>query len=259
MNFQLQDKVALVTGSSRGIGKAAALALGKEGAKVSLCARSPGPLEEAHKELQSLGIDALTTVGDVTVPGEIENVVKQTLSHFKQLQVLVCNVGGTWGGNFDEATPEDFTQTYTLNVGHAVRAIQAVVPIFEDNGGGTVVLVSSISGLRPGPRAQYGAAKAALISMTASLQLELAEKNIRLNCVSPGSIVFEGGRWHERQQQMPTKIAAFVEAEFPFGRMGTLEEVANVIAFLASGKSSWIAGANVVVDGAQGRPSVHLT
>jgi 3-oxoacyl-[acyl-carrier protein] reductase len=258
MDFQLKDKVALITGSSRGIGKAAALALGKEGAKVSLCARGAGPLEQARTECHSLGIDALATTCDVTVPGEIEKVVQQTLSHFKHLHVLVCNVGGTFGGNFDQATTEDFTQTYALNVGHAVRAIQAAVPIFESNGGGTIVIVSSISGLRPGPRAQYGAAKAALIAMTASLQLELADKNIRLNCVSPGSILFEGGRWHARQQQMPERIASFVSAEFPFGRMGTLDEVANVITFLASDKSSWIAGANIVVDGAQGRPSVFL-
>jgi 3-oxoacyl-[acyl-carrier protein] reductase len=122
----------------------------------------------------------------------------------------------------------------------------------------SVVIVASISGSRPGPRAQYGVSKAAEIQLASSLARELAPQRIRVNAVSPGSIMWEGGSWHRRSTTMPKVIDDFIAREFPWGRMGTLDEVCSVITFLASSRASWVNGANVVVDGAQGQPSIRM-
>ncbi len=258
MDLQLKDKVAVITGSSKGIGFAVARALAQEGVRLSLSGRNPQTLETCEGELRALGAQTLSTCGDLLQVNAIESLVERTVSHFGALNLLVCNLGGTAGGSFAKATAADWRATLEVNLVHSLRAIQAAVPHFEAAGGGAVVVVSSISGFKPGPRAQYGAAKAAQIQMVSSLQRELAPKNIRLNTVSPGSILFDGGRWAERQATMPEKLDRFVASEFPFGRMGTLEEVANVVTFLLSDRSRWVAGSNVVVDGAQGRPSIDL-
>ena len=149
-------------------------------------------------------------------------------------------------------------KTFELNLVHAVRVIQAATPHLEQSDAPSVVIVASISGSRPGPRAQYGVAKAAEVQLASSLARELGPRRVRVNTVSPGSILWEGGSWHRRATAMPDVIEAFVAREFPLGRMGTLDEVANVITFVASPRASWINGADVVVDGAQGQPSIRL-
>jgi 3-oxoacyl-[acyl-carrier protein] reductase len=149
-------------------------------------------------------------------------------------------------------------KTFEINVVHAVRVIQAATAHLRTSPSPSVVIVASISGSRPGPRAQYGVAKAGEIQLASSLARELAPWRIRVNTVSPGSIFWEGGSWHHRSQTMPDTFSAFVAREFPWGRMGTLDEVANVIAFVCSPAASWVNGADVIVDGAQGQPSIRL-
>lgn len=258
MDLLLQGRAALITGSTRGIGKATALALAKEGCDVAICGRTRGTLDAALAELRALGVKAHGVEVDLLAPGSVERFVDESAQALGRLDAVVANVGGTFGGNFLTATPEDWVKTFEVNLVHAVRTLKAAVPYLERAGGGSAVIVSSISGSRPGPRAQYGAAKAGEILLASSLARELAPQRIRVNAVSPGSIRFEGGSWEKRAHEMPERIADFVAREFPWGRMGTLDEVSSVITFLLSTRSSWVNGANVVVDGAQGQPSIRL-
>jgi 3-oxoacyl-[acyl-carrier protein] reductase len=167
----------------------------------------------------------------------------------------VANVGGTVGGGLLESTPEEWLRTFDLNTFHAVRTIRAAVPHLAARGGGSIVIIASISGWKPGPRAQYGAAKAAEIFLSSALAWELAPQRIRVNTVSPGSVMFPGGGWERFQTANPERFAEFERREFPWGRLGSSDEVADVVTFLLSARAGWINGANIPVDGAQGRPT----
>ena len=154
-----------------------------------------------------------------------------------------------------ESTDADWLETFELNLFHAVRTTRAAVPHLKKNGGGSVVTISSISGWKPGPRAQYGSAKAAEMFLAGGLALELAKYGIRVNTVCPGSILFPGGGWERFRQDDAAAFERFEQQEFPSKRLGTPEEVARVVTFLASPQASWINGASIPVDGGQGRPS----
>jgi 3-oxoacyl-[acyl-carrier protein] reductase len=251
MDLGLAGKIGLVTGGSRAIARR----LAAEGAAVAICGRSPETLDAAVAELRQGGATAHGVLADVTAPGEVERFVDEVASALGGIDVLVANVGGTAGGSLLESTPEDWVRTFDLNLFHAVRAIRAAVPHFEARGGGSAVTIASVSGAKPGPRSQYGAAKAAEIFVAGALAWELGPKRIRVNTVSPGSIMFEGGGWERFREQNPEQFAEFERREFPWGRLGTVEEVADVVAFVLSERASWVNGAHIAVDGAQGRPT----
>lgn len=256
MDLGLAGKVGLVTGGSRGIGRAIALRLANEGAHVAICGRTSETLDQALAELRAAGVRAHGVVADVTVAGEAERFVDEAAATFGGLDLLVANVGGSAGGRgVLDATAEDWARTFDLNLFHAVRSIRAAVPHMRARGGGSVVTISSISGWKPGPTAQYGAAKAGEIFLAGALAWELAAQHIRVNTVSPGSIVFPGGGWARMRERDPDGFAEFERREFPSGRLGTPEEVADAVVFVLSERASWINGANIAVDGAQGRPS----
>ena len=256
MDLGLRGKVALVTGGSRGIGRAIVGRLAAEGCAVAICGRSPETLEQTVAQLRAGGTVAHAVVADVTAPGEVERFVDESAAALGGVDVLVANVGGTAGGSLLESSAEDWVRTFDLNLFHAARAIRAAVPHFEQRGGGSVVSIASVSGAKPGPRAQYGAAKAGEIFLAGALAWELAPKRIRVNTVSPGSIMFPGGGWAARQERDPEAFAAWIERELPWGRLGTPEEVADVVAFVLSERANWVNGTHIAVDGAQGRPTM---
>lgn len=255
MDLGLHGRVALVTGGSRGIGRATALALAEAGCAVAICARTPEEVDKTVSELDALGGAAFGVAADVAQRGAVENFVDESADALGGVDLLVANVGATVGGRLLDSTPEDWEATFQLNVFHATRAIRACTPHMRERGGGSAAIISSITGWKPAPKVQYGAAKAAEIYVAAALARELASEGIRVNCISPGSVLFPGGGWDMYSERDPEGFRDFERREFPAGRLGTPEEVADVVTFVLSPRARWINGANICVDGAQERPS----
>jgi 3-oxoacyl-[acyl-carrier protein] reductase len=256
MNLGLQDHVAIVTGSSRGLGLASAKALAAEGCRVTLCGRTEATLRDAHREIARIAGDderVLAIAADVSRLDGVAAVVDRTVEVFGGIDVLINNVGLARGGTLLDTGDDAWREAFDQTLFPAVRASRLAVPHMQRRGGGAIVIVASIFGREAGGRMTYNAAKAAEISLAKSLAQQLASSNIRVNSVSPGSILFEGGSWWKRQQERPQEIAEFVARELPFGRFGAPEEVGNVVAFLASPRASWISGTSIVVDGCQSK------
>ncbi len=258
MDLGLRGKIGLVTGGSRGIGRATALALAAEGCNVAICGRGAAGVEDAVSEIRDLGVDAHGVTADVTQPGEVERFVKESAEALGGVDLLVANVGGMSGKTFLSLTPEDWVKTFETNLFHSVNSIRAAAPFMLDRGGGSVVIIASISGWKPGPRSQYGTAKASEIFLSGSLAWELGPHRIRVNTVSPGSTIFPGGGWERFKSQQPEVFGEFEQNEFPWGRLAMPEEIASVVTFVLSDRASWINGANIPVDGGQGRPDVFF-
>jgi 3-oxoacyl-[acyl-carrier protein] reductase len=256
MDLGLTDKIAIVTGSSRGLGLASARALAAEGCRVALCARTADRLRQAADEVAAIAGSAdrvLAVQADVSTAEGVRAVIEQTAERFGGIDVLVNNVGLAGGAGLLETSDGEWQGAFDQTLLPAVRASRLAVPHMQRRGGGAIVIIASIFGREAGGRMTYNAVKAAQISLGKSLAQQLAPANIRVNTLSPGSILFEGGSWWKRQQQNPEAIADFVARELPFGRFGRPEEVGQVVAFLASARASWISGTSVVVDGCQSR------
>jgi 3-oxoacyl-[acyl-carrier protein] reductase len=256
MDLGLRGKLALVTGGSRGIGLRIARCLADEGVNVAICGRTRETLDSAVNDLRARGVTASAIVADVAAPGESERFVEEGAQALGGLDILVANAGGSSGGAFPDATIEDWKSTFDLNLFHAVRCIRIAVPHMRARGGGSVVTISSISGWRPGADPQYATTKAAEIFLAQSLAWQLGKDRIRVNTISPGSTLFEGGGWDAWSKSDPDKFKRFEQADFPWGRLGTPEEVADAAVFLLSPRAMWINGANIPVDGGQAWGSV---
>lgn len=256
MDLGLAGKVAIITGSSRGLGLASARVLVAEGCNVCICGRGEDALSEAALELAAAAVapaEVLAVRADLATEQGIRDVVEATITRFGGVDVLVNNVALARGADIVTTTDAEWQEAFDQTLFPAIRATRLVVPSMRARGGGAVIIVSSIFGREAGGRMTYNAVKAAEISLGKSLAQQLAKDNIRVNSVSPGSISFPGGSWFKRQQSDPEGIARFIAAELPFGRFGTAEEVGDVVAFLASARASWVSGTSVVVDGCQSR------
>lgn len=256
MDLELTDKVAIVTGGSRGLGLASATALAAEGCRVVICARGEAVLNEAAASLRAIaGADdrILPVVADVSSADAVARLVQQTMDTYGRLDILVNNVGLAKGSTIVDTADAEWQEAFDQTLFPAIRLSRLAVPHMRAQGGGSIVMIASIWGRESGGRMTYNAVKAAEISLAKSMAQQLARDNIRVNSVAPGSILFPGGSWDKRQQQDPAGMADFVSRELPFGRFGRSDEVGNVVAFLVSSRASWISGASVPVDGCQGR------
>jgi len=253
MDLGLKSKVAMVSGASRGIGRAIALGLVAEGCHLSVCARGKEGLDQVVQEVQRQGAEVLALAGDVTRASDAQRWIEETRDRFGQVDILVNNVGGSRPGGNLSASPEDWHSGFALNFFSALDVCRLVVPLMQEKKSGCVINIASIYGREWGGPMTYNAAKAALISLSKEMARELAPQGIRVNSVAPGSILFPGGSWERRQKENPEAIAAFVKAELPFSRFGMPEEVADVVVFLASERARWVSGACINVDGCQSR------
>ena len=256
MNLGLKDKVVVVTGASRGIGRAIAHGFADEESRLSICGRTEDTLQSVTNELRANGAQVFAKPTDVTDTDEVEAFITETLKTYGRIDVVVNNVGGSRWTPLEDISDTEWHEILDLNLVSAARVNQLAIPEMKKQGGGTILMITSIYGREGGGHITYNAAKAAEISMTKSLAKELAPDNIRVNSVAPGSILFPGGGWARRIAADPEAMEAFVESDMPLGRFGKPEEVANVVVFLASERASLVTGACVNVDGCQSHSNI---
>lgn len=252
MDLKLRGKIALVTGSSRGIGLATAKAFAAEGCRVMLSARATDPLREAETALRATGADVAAHAADVGTPDDAARLIEATVAAYGGLDILVNNVGGGGGGaRIADSSDDDWRSALERNLIQTVRMMRLALPRMTGRAGAAVINIASISGWSPqlAMSGQYGAAKAALIFDTERWALEFVPYGIRVNTVSPGSILVAGNGWDRYRLTNPGYFEDYVRHGFPMGRLGAAEEVADVIVFLASPRAHWINGRNLPVDG----------
>ena len=247
MDLHLAGKKVIVTGASKGIGFAIANEFSKEGASISICARGRDSLESARDLVARNGGNVHADICDVSDKKNLIKYIENAVQNLGGLNILVNNPSG-----FGRSDDEDGWQVgIDVDLMALVRASWTAVPFIEKTGGGSIIHTSSISGLTSSLRTPpYGAVKAAVIQYTKTQALQLASKNIRVNCIAPGSIDFPGGTWDDAKKNNP-KLYAGIQNSIPFGRLGRPEEVAKLAVFLASDAASWVTGETVAVDGGQ--------
>lgn len=258
MDLELTDSVAVITGSSKGLGLASARALAAEGCRVVLCARGQAALEAAALDIgASAGADRVLAVqADVSTEAGAADVVSRTIDRFGRLDILVNNVGKAGGTDIVSTSDDDWQAAFDQTLFPAIRLSRLAVPHMRKAGRGVILMIASIWGRESGGRMTYNAVKAAEISLAKAMAQQLARDNIRVNSIAPGSIMFPGGSWAKRQQDDPEAIRAMIDRELPFGRFGEAGEVGDVVAFLASPRASWVSGACITVDGCQSRSNI---
>lgn len=256
MDLGLKNKIAVVGASSKGLGRAIALGLAQEGAKVTICARSKDVLEETAEDIRKqTGSEVLSIPTDVSQPGQVESLIDKTVSHFGGIDILVNNAGGPRAGRFDDLSAEDYETAVHLNLMSTINLCRAAVPSMRARGGGRIINLTSVSVKQPVDGLMLSnMARTGVIGFAKTLAAELASDKILVNNVCPG-IIFT-----DRIKQLATvraeeagitfdKAIERMTADIPLGRIGNTEEFANMVVFLASEKASYITGTTIQVDG----------
>jgi len=254
MDLQLTDRVALVAGSSRGIGRSIAAALLREKCRVCITGRDVPTLESAVADLAARFGDRVTSVaGDLTETAGIAAALEAITQLWNTPDILVANLGtgsGTPGWKNDEA---DWQRLFNLNFFGSVRLVQNVIPLLQPSGG-SILLIGSIAGIEASPAPlPYSAAKAALASYCKNLSRIVAKDQIRVNCLCPGNVLFPGGSWERHLMNRSEEVNRYIATEVPQQRFGTPEEIADFAAFLLSPTSGFATGGVYVMDGGQTR------
>jgi 3-oxoacyl-[acyl-carrier protein] reductase len=248
MELGLSGKVALVTGSSKGIGFAIAEALYTEGCKVALNGRDSKNLDSASKDMPgSIGI-----VGDVTSIEDAKRVVSDTVSHFGKLDILICNVGSGRSVPPGNETPDEWQRVFALNLWSATNSVEASRNALVESSG-VIVCVSSICGSEviPGAPITYSTAKAALHAYVRGIARPLGEQGIRINAVAPGNILFDGSVWSRKLREDTSAVQAMLNKDVSLARLGTPQEIASLVTYLVSTQSQFATGAVWMLDGGQ--------
>lgn len=252
MDLGLAGKVAIVTGSSRGIGRGIATRLAEEGAHVVMCARGVEDLDAAVGAVREPG-RAVGVVADVMSVEGASAIVATAVDHFGGLDIVVNSVGGSGARTFGDMDAADLQTVLGKNVFPALNVSRAALPALRERGGGVIAMVASIWGREGGGAPSYNVAKAAEISLAKAMASDLAKDRIRVFSIAPGSTLFPGGSWERRLNDDPAGMAAYIERELPWGRLGSVDEVADVMTFLVSSRASWVVGTCITVDGGQSR------
>ncbi len=260
MDLGLKGKVAVVTGASRGLGKAIAYGLAAEGTALAVCSRSEPLITEIARDISDRYQTAVHwEARDLLSPGACESFIRSTMERFGCLDILVNNVGAGLSKPFEDIAEEEWQHILDINLRVAIRCCRAAIPIMKQRGRGRIINVAALSGRVP-RLGQIGSnvAKAALINLTESLAREVAPYGIRVNAVCPAAVMTE--RWEERIKKVAkesgedfaTAMRNMAKRSIPVGRFGSPEEVASAVVFLASGKADFITGTCLILDGGIG-------
>ena len=256
IDYKLTGKYALITGATHGIGLSICRKLASLGCKIAFTARSLGPLKDLSKELNDMGVENIFFQADALSERDCNEVMDEIESSWGRLDILINNVGGggRWGKeNIEQTSPEVWKEVHQKNAGAAIIFTRRAIPLMRKNKWGRVITITSILGKEGGGRPWFNMAKASEVALmkTLSLTKYLVRDGITFNSIAPGGIFIQGTGFEKEKDDNPKEFEQMIDNEYPLGRMGTTEEVASVVAFIASDLSSLVNGAQITVDGGQ--------